>query len=214
MRSRWIGLTGAGLLLAALVLALLPGQGLFARGAAQGIPGQGMMGQAMSGGMMGYQRPATGPYDQRFLDAMIMHHQGGVMMTQYLIADSERPELQKLAEDIISAQQREIAQMQQWRRDWYGTSTGDDMMGGGMMSGGMMDRAQMGQMMGSTFDADRHFLEMMIPHHEAAISMAQEALETAERPEIKTLAQQIITTQRAEIEEMQGYLQQWFGASN
>jgi uncharacterized protein (DUF305 family) len=38
--------------------------------------------------------------------------------------------------------------------------------------------------------------------------MAQQALALAEHPAIKTLAQAIITTQRAEITEMQGYLTQ------
>jgi uncharacterized protein (DUF305 family) len=50
------------------------------------------------------------------------------------------------------------------------------------------------------------FLQMMIPHHQAAIAMAQQAPSQAEHPEIKTLAQTIMTTQRAEIVEMHGYL--------
>ena len=80
------------------------------------------------------------------------------------------------------------------------------MAGNGMMSGGMMSRDQMQRMMGQNIDVDRMFLQMMISHHQAAIAMAQQALAQAEHPEIKTLAQGIITTQRAEITEMQGYL--------
>ena len=77
----------------------------------------------------------------------------------------------------------------------------------GMMGGAMMSRDQMRQMMGANADFDRMFLQMMIPHHEAAIAMAEQALTQAEHREIKTLAQGIITTQRAEIGEMQRYLQ-------
>ena len=73
-------------------------------------------------------------------------------------------------------------------------------------------RNQMRQMMGANADFDRMFLQMMIPHHEAAITMAQQALTQAEHPEIKTLAQGIVTTQQAEIGEMQGYLRAWYGA--
>ena len=76
----------------------------------------------------------------------------------------------------------------------------------GMMGGAMMSGDQMRQMMGANADVDTRFLQMMIPHHEAAIAMAQQALTQAEHPEIKTLAQGIITTQRAEIGEMQGFL--------
>ena len=52
---------------------------------------------------------------------------------------------------------------------------------------------------------------LMIPHHQAAITLAQQALNQAEHPEIKTLAQGIVTTQQAEITEMQGYLNDWYG---
>jgi len=82
------------------------------------------------------------------------------------------------------------------------------MMNGGMMGGGMMNRDQMRSMTGANADFDRMFLQMMIPHHESAIAMAQQALAQAEHPEIKTLAQNIVTTQHAEIAEMRGYCPQ------
>jgi uncharacterized protein (DUF305 family) len=67
-------------------------------------------------------------------------------------------------------------------------------------------------MMGANADFDRLFLQMMTTHHEAAISMAQQALNQAEHPEVKTLAQTIVTTQQVEITEMQSYLYDWYGA--
>lgn len=234
MKTRWIGVTGAVLVLIALVLGTLGRSlwpGAFWSSSYSGSMGPGMMsGGMMSGGMMsdGMMSGMMGngmmggvvagdfaqPFAQRFLDQMIMHHQGAVMSAQMMIADSARPELRDLAQRIITAQQRDIAQMQQWRNDWYGaTSTGtmSGMMNGGMMGGGMMNRDQMRQMMGTNVDFDRMFLQMMIPHHQAAITMARQALNQAERPEIKTLAQSIVTTQQAEITEMQGYLRDWYG---
>jgi len=80
------------------------------------------------------------------------------------------------------------------------------------MGAGMMNRDQMRQMMGASADFDRMFLLMLIPHHAGAISMAQQALAQAEHPEIKTLAQGIVTTQQTQITEMQGYLRDWYGA--
>ena len=233
MKARWIGVMGAVLVLTALVLGTL-GPRLFPSAfwsSSSGTIGPGMMsGGMMSGGMMsggmtsgmmgnGMMGSATvadpnRPFDERFLEQMIMHHQGAVMSAQMMIADSTRPELRDLAQRIITGQQREIAQMQQWRNDWYGaTSTGamPGMISGGMMGSGMMNRNQMRQMMGQDADFDRMFLQMMIPHHEGAISLAQQALAQVEHPEIKALAQGIVTTQQAEITEMQGYLRGWYG---
>jgi uncharacterized protein (DUF305 family) len=69
---------------------------------------------------------------------------------------------------------------------------------------------QRGMMMGNV---DRHFIEMMIPHHEGAIDMAELALNRAERPEIKKLAQLIIKDQQREIEQMRTWYRQWYGTS-
>ena len=189
------------------------GQGMMNGGMMNGgMMNGGMMGPGMmNGGMMGAGTIADSntPFDQRFLDQMIVHHQGAVMSAQMMIADSARPELRDLAQRIITGQQREIDQMGQWRQNWYGAATSGalpGMMNGSMMGASMMNREQMRQMMGANADFDRMFLQMMIPHHEAAITMAQQALAQADHPEIKTLAQGIITTQRAEIGEMQGYL--------
>ena len=178
--------------------------GMMSGGMMSGMNGNGMMGSAVAG-------DPSQPFDQRFLDQMIIHHQGAVMSAQMMIADSARPELRDLAQRIITAQQHEIDQMQGWRTDWYGAGALPGMIGSGMMSAGMMNRDQMRQMIGAGADFDRMFLQMMIPHHEAAITMAQQALAQAEHPEIKTLAQSIVTTQRTEITEMQSYLRDWYG---
>jgi uncharacterized protein (DUF305 family) len=234
MKRRSIGIAGITLILAALALGMLGPRlwpSAFWSGTAMrpgmmsglmngpGMMSGGMMnGSMMSGGMMGRTviGEASTPFDQRLLDQMIVHHQGAVMSAQMMIADSARPELRDLAQRIIVAQQREIDQMRGWRQEWYGaTSVGPmpGMMGGGMISS-MMSRDQMRQMMGASTDFDRMFLQMMIPHHEAAIAMAQQALEQAQHPEVKTLAQSISTTQRAEIDEMQGYLRSWYSATS
>lgn len=58
---------------------------------------------------------------------------------------------------------------------------------------------------------DRHFIEQMIPHHEDAVAMAQLALVRAQHPELRYLAQNVITTQTAEIEQMRAWYRQWYG---
>lgn len=63
--------------------------------------------------------PADANYDLRFIDSMIPHHQGAVTMAQDLLQKSQRLELKKLAQNIITSQQQEIDTLKQWRNKWY-----------------------------------------------------------------------------------------------
>lgn len=61
--------------------------------------------------------------------------------------------------------------------------------------------------------SDRHFMVMMVPHHEEAIAMAELALSRARHPEIRTLAQAIQISQSKENEQMRSWYRQWYGSS-
>ena len=74
---------------------------------------------------------------------------------------------------------------------------------------GMMGTPVAGSMM-PMGEFDLMFIDMMTPHHEGAIAMSEVALERAEHPELSTLAQQIIDSQRAEIEQMQAWREEWY----
>src|SRR3990167_5029256 len=65
-------------------------------------------------------------------------------------------------------------------------------------------------MMQNSQTIDAHFIEQMIPHHEDAIVMAELALTKATRPEVKTLAQNIIDSQSKEIEQMKALYKDWY----
>ncbi len=62
--------------------------------------------------------------DQAFLEDMIMHHMGAVMMSQRLVNHGlvEHAEVQPFAQNIANTQRQEIWQMQAWLQDWYGIS--------------------------------------------------------------------------------------------
>lgn len=62
--------------------------------------------------------------------------------------------------------------------------------------------------------SDREFINGMIEHHEGAVSMAKEALVKSKRAELRTFAQNIITAQTTEIEQMYSWRKNWFNDSS
>lgn len=56
----------------------------------------------------------TGNADIDFARGMIPHHQAAIDMAKTVIEYGSDPEIRKLAEDIVAAQEREIAQLEAW----------------------------------------------------------------------------------------------------
>jgi uncharacterized protein (DUF305 family) len=179
--------------------------------------------QSMDKGSMDHSQmmdlgPANAEFDLRFIDAMTPHHQGAVVMAKEALQKSKRPEIKKLAENIIAAQAKEIRQMQQWRTVWYPQAPSTPIAWHAQMGHSMsMSPEQKSSMMMSmdlgTADAkfDQRFLDAMIPHHQGALVMGKDALSKSKRPEIQKLAQEIIGSQKNEIEQMQQWRKAWYG---
>jgi uncharacterized protein (DUF305 family) len=61
---------------------------------------------------------------------------------------------------------------------------------------------------------DRAFIDAMVPHHQAAIAMANEARQAGlGQPELISIADDIIATQQAEIDQMLAWRERWFGSA-
>ena len=56
----------------------------------------------------------TGDADVDFVRGMIPHHQGAIDMAKVVIANGKDPEIRKLAEGVVKAQEAEIKEMQDW----------------------------------------------------------------------------------------------------
>ena len=178
-----------------------------------GMGGMGGMDHSMSMDL----GPADANYDLRFIDGMSVHHQGAVNMAQDVLKQSKRPEMKKLATNIIAAQKREINQMKEWRKTWYPKADNTPMAYHAQMGHMMAMTPEQMQSMMMTMDLgaaddqfDLRFLNAMIPHHEGALVMAQDALKKSKRPEMKKLSEEILTSQKKEILQMKEWRKTWY----
>lgn len=69
--------------------------------------------------MVGLEGKTNADFDKAFLEGMIVHHQGAVLMAEAVLKQSKRPELTKMANDIITVQTAEIKQMEAWLSEWF-----------------------------------------------------------------------------------------------
>lgn len=144
--------------------------------------------------------------DVTFAQGMIPHHEQAVEMADIALdpAIGAGTAVMDLATRIKGAQDPEIQMMSGWLTAWdqpmdMGASDGHDMATmDGMMSADDMNA--LGKLTGEAFDT--MWLEMMIEHHTGAISMAETVKAEGSNPDVLSLADQIITAQQSEIDEM------------
>jgi uncharacterized protein (DUF305 family) len=63
------------------------------------------------------------PFDRKFIDMMIPHHQGAIRMARAELAKGKNAKLRSIAHAIVTAQAAEIRQMNSWRKVWYGKTS-------------------------------------------------------------------------------------------
>ena len=173
-----------------------------------GQMGHGSMGMG-SGGMARQMVMENGKYsDKAFIDAMVPHHQGAIAMAEVTLKNAEHEEIIQLSRNIISSQQAEIEELKSIKQEEFGTSNVPMEMSMEQMRG--MSMMMDPQSLAKENPFDEAFIDAMIPHHQSAIEMAQVALENSDNPKIKDLAQNIISAQQREIEQMKQWRKEWF----
>lgn len=155
--------------------------------------------------------------DSHFIEQMIPHHEDAITMSKIALTKAQRPEVRELAQNIIDSQSKEIDQMKTWYKEWYGRELpeGEEimkqhgMMGNEGMHMGMMGDETDVSALENSEDFDRAFVEHMIPHHQMAVMMASMLKNGTDRDEMKKLADDIITAQTNEIDQMREWLRNW-----
>jgi uncharacterized protein (DUF305 family) len=155
----------------------------------------------------GSSSPTAAPHneaDVTFAQMMMPHHTQAVDMSEMLLAKSDiSGEVRQLATDISAAQEPEIEQLSTMLDEW-----GEDQTAhlGHSMDGMMSDEDIAALDAATGAGAERLFLEQMIQHHTGAIEMARTEVEDGKYPHAVAMAENIVSTQQAEIDQMEDLL--------
>jgi uncharacterized protein (DUF305 family) len=169
--------------------------------------------------------------DAAFVQGMIPHHRGAIVMAQLADGRAQDPRVQDLADRIEAAQGPEIQTLTGWLEEWDEPLPDEDMGGMDHGSGGMdmegMSEEDMGGMdhgsggmdmegmseedmaaLDSAFgaDFDRLFLDLMVDHHRGAVDMAETEIAEGSHADAVDMARGIVESQTAEIQEMETLL--------
>jgi uncharacterized protein (DUF305 family) len=143
--------------------------------------------------------------DISFAQLMIAHHLQAIDMSDMALSQANSNSVKDLADQIKSAQDPEINIMRGWLSAWGAPEeTNTDNMANMTTAGqGMMTTADLEMLSGLSGPSfDLLWLQMMVKHHQGAIAMATAVLATTQDPTVRTLAQNVISSQTAEIAKM------------
>jgi uncharacterized protein (DUF305 family) len=164
--------------------------------------------------------PADDSPEAGFARDMMVHHAQAVEMAEIVRNRTQSDSMRLLASDIALTQQAQIGMMQGWLEVWglpiTGTEPAMAWMGHpteGLMPG-MATPDEIDRLSKLPPDrADVLFLHLMITHHQAAIPMSEAILKRTEVPYVRQLAESIVGSQLAEIENMKAMVQEMVGNS-
>ena len=160
---------------------------------------------AMAVMMKGMMMTMTGKPDLDFVQGMMPHHQGAIDMAKVVLQFGKDPEINKLAEGVVKAQEGEIAFMKDWLTKANQAAfpvVPDSAKANEQVMSVMMNNMSAAY----SGDADVDFVKGMIPHHQGAIDMAKVAQQYAKDPSLLKLAGDVVNAQEGEIIFMKEWL--------
>ncbi len=136
-------------------------------------------------------------FDLRYVNAMISHHRGAMLLAEQLDKNTTRPEMKTLSQNILNDEPKAIAELYSWKKDWYGDtkSVRDPIV------------ANLGPA-GDTFDL--RFLNAIIAHHEAGIVMTKETRLKSSRAQILDNANAVEAFLSNGLETLKGLRTTWY----
>jgi uncharacterized protein (DUF305 family) len=134
--------------------------------------------------------------DLRYMNAMIAHHRGAMLLAKQA-EQSRRADIQALAAAIQKDEPKLIDELYQWKRDWYRDTRS------------VRDPAP--AKIGSYDEKmDLRFLNALIAHHEAGISMTQEIRQKSSRKEVLDNADAVENFLKTTLVTLKGWRKTWY----
>ncbi len=140
---------------------------------------------------------ANRTFDLRYINAMIAHHRGAMLLAEQLQKNASRPEMKDLAGAILKDEPSAIAELYAWKKDWYKDTK--------------IVRDPIVAQLGSADEKfELRFLNAIIAHHEAGILMTQETRLKSSRPEILNNADAVEAFLSGGIQMLKGLRKNWY----
>jgi uncharacterized protein (DUF305 family) len=178
------------------------------------------MGTPMAGDEMDMEMMDDVEVDLLYIDMMIPHHASIIALSETALPRLTDERLIAIANAIVENQGKEIAELKEYREQFYGDAepaTMDQHMMDMMMEAMPGMGSGMDSMMDMSFQMDAHaqvnafcagenpdltFIDLVIPHHQMAIASSRHVAEAAVHEEIRAFAQRVIEDQQAEVDEL------------
>jgi uncharacterized protein (DUF305 family) len=142
--------------------------------------------------------------DFRYVKMMIKHHAQALEMTSLVPSHGADATLKSFASRIADTQGPDIKAMQAWLTRAGGGPAHDENHD---QMQGMATAEQLAALKAASGPAfDKLFLELMTKHHEGAVAMATDLLQTGSDVFVEEMAQDVISTQQKEIGQMKAML--------
>lgn len=151
--------------------------------------------------------PATAQLEINFMETMIDHHNLAAEMARICLQKATHSELLKLCQNVIDSQTQEIKELQSMLLNWYQITKQPTIRPEGRPMLDQLNAASPGAQF------EQVFMPMLIQHHTIAIERAIPCRDGADHGDLKNLCANMITAQKKEIQQLQGWLQQWYGMS-
>lgn len=135
--------------------------------------------------------------DLRYINQMAAHHRGAILLANQIADKTQRQELKALAADIQKGEPKLIAELYQWKKDWYNDER--------QVSDPIVANIGPGDE-----KVDLRFLNALIAHHKAGIEMTQEIRTKSSRREILDNADAVENFLNGSLITLKNWREQWF----